>query len=207
MSDQATIALIVVAAVIVIGALLFAVVMMQRRRHLKEQFGPEYDRLVESEQSRRAAEAELRERERRHEELDIQPLDPAARDRYAEEWGSVQEQFVDDPQEAVSRAGEVLTSVMRDRGYPADDDAEQRMADLSVEHSRTLIRYRKAYDVSRRAGGDEPVSTEDLRQAMVDYRSLFEELLGPTEAYAARDELPEEPERSAELGSDETRRA
>jgi hypothetical protein len=183
----------------------------RRRRHLREQFGPEYDRLVESEQGRRAAEAELRERERRHDELEIRPLDPAARESYASEWARIQEQFVDDPQTAVSQAGELLTSVMKDRGYPADADADQRMADLSVEHGRTLDRYRNAYAISRRAGDEGDVSTEDLRQAMVDYRSLFEELLGTDQVVASRDEIRAVPgdqtrEQDAAMPSDERRR-
>jgi hypothetical protein len=159
---------------------------MQRRRHLKEQFGPEYDRLVDSTGGRRAAESELRERERRHDSLDIRPLDPAARDKYAAEWVRVQERFVDDPGSAVSDAGQLLTSVMTDRGYPADEDDEQRIADLSVEHSRTLNRYRSAHQVSVRAGRD-GASTEELRTAMVDYRALFHELLEVDENPEVRD--------------------
>jgi hypothetical protein len=186
MSDQTTIVLIVVAVVVVVAVLVLATMAALRRRHLKEQFGPEYDRLVESEGGRRAAESELRERERRHDSLDLQPLDPAARDSYAAQWARVQEQFVDDPRAAVSEAGRLLTAVMADRGYPADEDDEQRMADLSVEHGRTLQRYRSAYAISRRADED-GTSTEELRHAMVDYRALFQELLVVDEDVPARD--------------------
>jgi len=171
-----TTVLIVIAAVIVVAIVVLAVFTMQRRRHLKEQFGPEYDRLVDSTGGRRAAESELRERERRHDSLDVRPLDPATRDRYVVAWVRVQERFVDDPRSAVSDAGQLLTAVMTDRGYPADEDDEQRIADLSVEHSRTLNRYRSAHQVSARAGQD-GASTEELRNAMVDYRALFHELL------------------------------
>jgi hypothetical protein len=171
-----TTVLIVIAAVIVVAVVVLAVLTLQRRRHLKEQFGPEYDRVVDSTGGRRAAESELRERARRHDSLDIRPLDPAARDRYLRAWTHVQEQFVDDPRSAVSEAGQLLTAVMTDRGYPADEDDEQRVADLSVEHGRTLNRYRSAHDVSVRAGRD-GASTEELRNAMVDYRALFHELL------------------------------
>jgi hypothetical protein len=173
-----TTVLIVIAAVIVVAILVLAVFTMQRRRHLKEQFGPEYDRLVDSAGGRRVAESELRERERRHDSLDIRPLDPATRDKYMVAWVRVQERFVDDPRSAV---------VMADRGYPADEDDEQRIADLSVEHSHTLNRYRSAHQVSVRAGQD-GASTEELRNAMVDYRALFHELLEV-------DENPETPDR------------
>lgn len=182
-----TTVLIVIAAVIVVAILVLAVFTMQRRRHLKEQFGPEYDRLVDSAGGRRVAESELRERERRHDSLDIRPLDPATRDKYMVAWVRVQERFVDDPRSAVSDAGQLLTAVMADRGYPADEDDEQRIADLSVEHSHTLNRYRSAHQVSVRAGQD-GASTEELRNAMVDYRALFHELLEV-------DENPETPDR------------
>ena len=181
-----TTVLIVIAAVIVVAIVVLAVFTMQRRRHLKEQFGPEYDRLVDSTGGRRAAESELRERERRHDSLDVRPLDPATRDRYVVAWVRVQERFVDDPGSAVSDAGQLLTAVMTDRGYPADEDDEQRIADLSVEHSRTLNRYRSAHQVSARAGQD-GASTEELRNAMVDYRALFHELLEVDENPETRD--------------------
>jgi len=181
-----TTVLIVIAAVIVVAIVVLAVFTMQRRRHLKEQFGPEYDRLVDSTGRRRAAESELRERERRHDSLDVRPLDPATRDRYVVAWVHVQERFVDDPGSAVSDAGQLLTAVMTDRGYPADEDDEQRIADLSVEHSRTLNRYRSAHQVSVRAGQD-GASTEELRNAMVDYRALFHELLEVDENPETRD--------------------
>src|SRR5262245_44533035 len=99
-----TTVLIVIAAVILVDIVVLAVLTLQRRRHLKEQFGPEYDRLVDSSGDRRAAESELRERERRHDSLDIRPLDPATRDRYVAAWVRAQEQFVDDPRSAVSEA-------------------------------------------------------------------------------------------------------
>jgi hypothetical protein len=171
-----TTVLIVIAVVIVVAILVLVALTMQRRRHLKEQFGPEYDRLVDSEGGRRAAESELRERERRHHSLELRPLDPTTRDRYVAQWARVQELFVDDPRSAVSQAGQLLTAVMTDRGYPAEEDDEQRIADLSVEHSRTLDRYRSAHAVSVRADED-GASTEELRNAMVDYRALFQELL------------------------------
>jgi hypothetical protein len=182
MSTGTIVAIIVV--VLVVAAVIAAVAYSARRRRLQQRFGPEYDRAVEDSGSRRKAEAELSEREKRVRHLDIQPLDPAARDSYASQWTAIQEQFVDSPTDAVTGAQSLITSVMNDRGYPTED-AAQIMADLSVEHASTLEHFRDAQDLSGRAAGG-TASTEDLRQAMVHYRSLFQELLGdPTDVVRA----------------------
>jgi hypothetical protein len=178
MSAGAIVAIIVavVVVVLVIGALTTA-----RRRKLKQRFGPEYDRVAGQMHSRRKAEAELTERERRVRSLDIRPLDETARAKYAGEWTAIQERFVDQPEEAVAQAGILVTSVMKDRGYPTEDH-DQVLADLSVEHANTLDHYRQAHQVSLQAAGG-TVSTEDLRLAMLHYRALFGDLLGlPAEA-------------------------
>jgi hypothetical protein len=168
----------IVVAVIVIGAVVFGVMAMFRRRRLQERFGPEYDRLVSERDSRREAEAELTERERRVQGLDIQPLTDVARASYADQWTSIQEQFVDAPANAVSGAQFLVADVMTERGYPAGQhDQDQVLADLSVEHSGTLDRYRAAEEISGKAAAG-TASTEDLRQAMVHYHALFADLLG-----------------------------
>ena len=167
---------IIVVAVIVVGAVLFGVMAVLRRRRLQQRFGPEYDRVVGERDSRREAEAELTGRERRVEGLDIQPLTDAAQASYAGQWTSIQEQFVDTPADAVSGAQLLVAAVMTERGYPVEEDA-QVLADLSVEHSGTLDRYRAAEEVSHGATAG-TASTEDLRQAMVNYRALFGDLLG-----------------------------
>lgn len=172
MSTGATIAIIVV-IVLVVAAVLVALPMMRRRR-LKERFGPEYERVVESSEDRSTAERELRERERRHAELDIRPLDDQTRERYGQQWARVQERFVDDPESAVNDADDLVTSLMAERGYPTEG-YEQQVADLSIEHSNTLGHYRSAHDTRLRVG--DGASTEDLREAMVHYRTLFEDLL------------------------------
>jgi len=174
MSTGTIVAIIVV--VLVVAAVIAAVAFSARRRRLQQRFGPEYDRAVEDSGSKRKAEAELAEREKRVRHLDIQPLDPAARDSYASQWTAIQELFVDSPTDAVTGAQTLITGVMNDRGYPTED-AAQIMADLSVEHASTLEHFRDAQDLSSRAAGG-TASTEDLRQAMVHYRSLFQELLG-----------------------------
>ena len=173
MSGGAIVAIIVAVAVVllVLGALSVA-----RRRKLQQRFGPEYDRVVGETHSHRKAGAELTERERRVRSLDIHPLEETARAKYAGEWAAIQERFVDQPEQAVAQAGLLVTSVMKDRGYPTED-YEQILADLSVEHANTLDHYRAAHQVSLQAEGGS-ASTEDLRLAMLHYRALFGDLLG-----------------------------
>ena len=181
MSGGAVIGIVVVVVVIaLIVALVFAMRARQRQRQrlrlrLQQRFGPEYERTVERADSRRAAEQELAAREERHAELDIRPLAPEARDRYAREWTLVQEHFVDAPESAVTEADQLVVALMGDRGYPTEGYRDQ-LEHLSVEHANTLDHYRAAHDVSERQRRHE-ASTEDLRQAMVHYRALFEDLL------------------------------
>jgi len=166
-------ALAVVVAVVALG---YFVATQQRRHRLKERFGPEYERTVRERDSRKDAEQELLAREERHSRLDIRPLDPETRRDYAGKWVAVQERFVDSPDYAVTEADHLVTAVMTERGYPTDDAPERLMADLSVEHGRTLDHYRQAHEISGRAVREE-ATTEELRQAMVHYRALFDELL------------------------------
>jgi FtsZ-interacting cell division protein ZipA len=168
------IAIGIVALVVVIVWRAFA---RRRTGRLQEQFGPEYDRTVDSADSRRKAEAELQAREERRRELEIRPLTEAARSRYVETWRITQAQFVDDPRGAVQSADSLIQSVMADRGYPVED-FEQRAADISVDHPQVVENYREGHRLARAsAGGDE--STESLRQAMRHYRALFDELVEP----------------------------
>jgi hypothetical protein len=166
----------IVAAVIVIGVVVFGLMAVLRRRRLQQRFGPEYDRLVGERDSRREAEAELSGRERRVQDLDIEPLTDAARTSYTGQWMSIKEQFIDAPGDAVSGAQFLVAAVMTERGYPVEQD-DQVLADLSVEHSGTLGRYRAAEEISGKAAAG-TASTEDLRQAMVHYHALFADLLG-----------------------------
>jgi len=167
--------IVVIIAVIVVAAAA-AIMYDRRRRRLRQRFGPEYDRMVEEKGSRTKAEAELAGRQRRVAGLDIRPLDAAVRARYAQDWAAVQEQFVDAPQEAAGAAQRLVITVMNERGYPTEG-SDQMLADLSVEHATVLDNYRAAYLISQRAAGG-LASTEDLRQAMIHYRALFQELLG-----------------------------
>lgn len=170
---------IVIVVIVVLGAVAFFARGQARRRGLQQRFGPEYDRTVESHESTREAEQELKAREKRHDELEIHPLDPAAREGHLAEWRQVQERFVDAPEEAVTEADRLLVLVMGERGYPTEG-YEQQVSDLSVEHASTIDRYRQAHDISAQAEAKK-ASTEDLRQAMVHYRALFTELLDTDE--------------------------
>ena len=191
--------LIIVAAVIVVAAAVWRAVAARRTRTLQDRFGPEYGRTLEGSDSRRDAEAELRARAERREQLDIRPLPTAARERYVDEWQRVQALFVDDPQGAVHDGDMLIQSVMRDRGYPVDD-FEQRSADVSVDHPNVVENYRQGHQLANAsARGDG--TTEDLRQAMRHYRALFEELVDETaDAPLARDDRGGVPADDAALG-------
>ncbi|HEX2031864.1 MAG TPA: hypothetical protein VHL78_10755 [Actinomycetota bacterium] len=173
--DALTLVIIVVVVVIAAAIAVWLGMRQRRRVALRQTFGPEYDRTVEDRGDARAAERELIDRRERRERLDIRPLAPDARQRYAEAWRLVQERFVDRPAESVQDADRLVQQVMADRGYPIED-FEQRAADISVDHPELVENYRSAHAVAAR--GDGGASTEDLRRAMVHYRSLFNELLG-----------------------------
>jgi hypothetical protein len=166
---------IVIAAVLIVGAIAWNAYNARRRHGLQNRFGDEYDRTVADASSRREAEANLSEREKRREELDIRPLDQSSRDRYASQWQNTQAAFVDDPEAAVADADRLIQQVMRERGYPVDD-FEQRANDLSVDHPDVISNYRAAHGISV-ANDRGKASTEDLRTAMVHFRALFDDLL------------------------------
>ncbi|MFC9621142.1 hypothetical protein ACFTXM_14435 [Streptomyces sp. NPDC056930] len=167
---------IIIAVVLVLLLCTVAARMLtMRRRKLREQFGPEYERAVEAKHGRRAGERELREREERHDALDIKPLPAPVRDRYTQDWTRVQETFVDRPDDAVHEADRLVTTLMSERGYPTKG-YEQQLKDLSVQHGRTLEHYRAAHEVNDRSSRHQ-ATTEELRGAMVHYRALFDELL------------------------------
>jgi hypothetical protein len=181
------IVVIIVVILIVIAAAAVAMAAARRRR-LKKRFGPEYDRMVAEQQSQRRADAELASRERRVRSLDIKQLSPEARTSYMAQWSGIQERFVDQPTAAVGQAQELVTSVMQDRGYPTEQ-FDQITADLSVEHAQTLSHYRAAHAISESAANGS-ATTEDLRQAMIHYRSMFGDLLGPDASDTTDQELP-----------------
>lgn len=173
--------LIAVVALVVI-ALVVVATRQRRKTGLRQRFGPEYDRAVEALEDRRAAEAELRERERWRAHLDIRPLPEDMRVRYAQEWQDVQERFVDQPSGAVVAADRLIYTVMEARGYPVGNfDAQAEL--LSVDYPQVVENYRYAHGIHQRG---QAASTEDLREALVRYRSLFGELLRADDDTAAQ---------------------
>jgi hypothetical protein len=168
-------ALIVIGAAIVCGLIVWSAYAKRRRARLQETFGSEYDRTVADSPTRREAEADLAEREKRHREFELKPLQPQARERYTEQWRQTQERFVDDPEAAVGDADRLIQEVMRERGYPVED-FDQRAADLSVDHPEVMSNYRAAHATAI-ANERGKATTEDLRNAVIHYRALFSELL------------------------------
>jgi FtsZ-interacting cell division protein ZipA len=174
--------LIVIGLLVLLAVILIAWLSLQKRRseRLRERFGPEYQRTVEQYGDKRRAEEELAGREKRVQALDIHPLTLQERDHFQEEWRTVQAEFVDAPDKAVTEADLLVQQLMQARGYPVGD-FEQRAADISVEHANVVTHYRTAHDIAQRDGQGKG-TTEDLRQAMVHYRALFDELLETLEA-------------------------
>jgi hypothetical protein len=171
---------IIVSAVVIVLILVVVVALyVQKRRKttagLRTRFGTEYDRAVLAHGSERKAEVKLAERETRVEGLKLRDLGATERERFLAEWQSVQGRFVDHPKSAVTEADELVSSLMQARGYPVSD-FDQRAADLSVNHPRLVESYRLAQGVVVRHGRDE-ASTEELRTAMIHYRTLFDELI------------------------------
>jgi hypothetical protein len=177
--------IIIAAATIAIGVIIAAVaawLSLRKRRteRLRTQFGrAEYDRTVKEDGSRRHAEAGLKERNERVESLPIRPLARGDRARFVESWQRIQARFVDGPGGAVTEADQLLGDVMSTRGYPVSD-FDQRAADISVDHPLVLQNYRAAHEIAVRQERG-LANTEDLRQAMIHYRTLFEELVGEPE--------------------------
>lgn len=167
--------IVIGAATALLLVLVLAFVRIRRRRsHLQERFGPEYHRAVSSSGTARA-EKRLADVEREHSKLEVRSLPPAARERYREEWRQAEARFVSDPRESARTAERLVERVLEERGYPADDDAERRMAVVAVEHADVAARYRHGRAMLGSVDGAE--STENLRRAVVDFRSVFEELL------------------------------
>ena len=166
--------------VLVLVLLIVAVVVWNRSQKrqsekLKNKFGPEYEHAVETYGDPKRAEDALKAREARVRKLDIQPLAPDLLGRFSQAWRQVQAEFVDDPSRAVQDADRLVNDVMQARGYPMADFA-QRAEDISVDHPDVVTNYRTARDIAM-ANRQGHATTEDLRKALVCYRSLFQDLL------------------------------
>lgn len=184
MDATTAIVIAIVVAVVVIAAIAFVALRRRRSDKLRNRFGPEYERTMQDVGDRRRAEAELHERQKRVSKLDIRPLSVSERDRFTATWQMIQAEFVDQPKQAVIKADDLLTQVMRARGYPIED-FEQRSADLSVDHPSVVQNYRAGREIAVRDQQGQGV-TEDLRQAMIHFRALFDELMDDTAANAHR---------------------
>ena len=176
LTNQELIIIAIVAVLVIAG---MAWLYIQKRRAttagLRQKFGTEYDLAVEKHGSERSGQEKLLAREKRVEKLNIRGLEPTERERFLEQWKSVQSRFVDSPTGAVAEADDLVSSVMLRRGYPVSD-FEQRAADISVDHPRVTENYRAAHAIALRLGKSE-TSTEDLRTAMIHYHTLFDELV------------------------------
>jgi hypothetical protein len=183
---------IVIVVIVVMAAVVVATGELRRAR-LRRQFGPEYGRLAEQLGSKKKADAELAGRRRRVEALGIHELSAEQQASYSGDWTTVQERFVDTPAEAVAAADTLIREVMRDRGYPADD-RNASMDALSVYHPGPLEGYRQTLGLRT-----EPATTEQLREAMIRYRALFEDLTGLREGQGQpeRDRVAEIRDRAA----------
>jgi hypothetical protein len=194
--DNQLLLIIGVAMLVIIFTAVGAWVYMKssRSRRLKAKFGPEYDQTVERLRNRELAETELQDRERRVRRFDIVRLSMQDASQYQKRWAAVQAHFVDAPKEAVEEAHQLVHEVMKKRGYPVTG-FEQAAADLSVEYPTIVTYYRAANRIAERNRKD-VAQTEELRQAVVDYRALFEELLGITHIEVTGKPLPTNKSRS-----------
>ncbi len=187
MSTGAIVGIII--AVIVVAALIILVPPLLRQARMRRQFGPEYDRLAKDVGARKAA-AELTARQRRVDALGIHPLSAEQQTRYSGEWAMIQQRFVEAPAAAVSEADTLIWGIMRDRGYPADN-RDASVEALSVYHARPLDGYRQSQNIRTEAA-----STEELRTAMINYRALFQDLVGAQASQAALEGRAAVPARS-----------
>jgi hypothetical protein len=180
--DTVTIAIIAILVVVIVGTVFFLYRQKARSKALRSKFGPEYTRVVEHTHDRAKAEAELARREKRVAQFHIRPLSVEDENLYLASWRKIQALFVDNPQEACSRAEQLLNEVLVKRGYPLRD-FEQQAADLSVEHPVVVQHYHAAHQIALRHR-EGKTQTEDLRQAMIHYRALFDDLLAETAPHA-----------------------
>lgn len=178
--DPVVLAVILVAAALVIGVYMWQ---HQRASRLQTQYGREYDRAVD-ELGRLRAQKALSDRERRVDRLAIRPLTREQRDRFAARWDEVEKQFVDDPDGAVREGDRLVEDVMDARGYPISN-FEQRVADLSVHHAHIIDDYRALRDIAHKHI-QQDATTEDLRQAMIHFRTVFDDLLEDREHVGER---------------------
>ena len=169
--------ILIVVMVLAVGIVLGLVYSGRNKRsaRLKDQFGPEFDHTVEAMGGKKKAQKELVERQKHVKALDIHPLSASERARYLTDWAVVQSKFVDEPGQAIGNADRLINEVMQSRAYPVAD-FEQRAADISVSYPNLVSNYRAARAIAIK-NEQHKADTEELRQAMIYYRSLFDELV------------------------------
>ena len=179
-----TIGILIIIAVVVVAVLGFLVYLNKRSLRLRQKFGPEYNRAVEETGNKYKAESKLEKLEKRVEKFSVHPLQPEEAVRFQDSWRVIQAGFVDDPRTALSEADLLVGEVMGARGYPVAD-FEERAAEISVNHALVVEHYRAGHEIAlKHAKGQ--ATTEDMRQAMIHYRTLFDDLLGVPETARAR---------------------
>lgn len=190
---------LILIGVVILALLAVAGWLLMRKKEsqtLEKRFGPEYSRAVEELGSRSKAEAELKARQKRVEQLHIAPLAPAEAGRFSDAWRALQGRFVDNPKGVLVEADQLVREVMQKRGYPMGD-FDRRAADISVDHPAVVDHYRAAHDIALRdRHGD--VDTEGMRQAVIHYRALFAELLEVEEPKPVREKEKQMPEQKSQ---------
>jgi hypothetical protein len=172
-----TILIIAVVVIVVIMGIIMAPRFARRKQgqKLQNKFGPEYDRTVQTAGNEKKAQAELKDRQKHMDTLNIRPLSVSERERYQAEWTGIQARFVDQPGQATVEADHLIMEVMKVRAYPVSD-FDQRAADISVNYPTLVSNYRAAREIAVK-NEHHTANTEELRQALIYYRSLFDELL------------------------------
>lgn len=180
---MAIILLVIVIAVLLVGLAYWFIQRQNRSKGLKDRFGAEYARTMDTAGTRGEGEKQLVEREKRVESFHLKDLDPREAQRFGDEWRNTQGRFVDNPGGAIHEADSLVQQVMSARGYPVTN-FEQQAQDISVDHPEVLSNFRAAHAIAE-GNAISPASTEALRQAMIHYRALFDELLAPAEVQPA----------------------
>lgn len=184
MTNPTTLIIVAVIFLVVGGLLGMALLRLQRSRRLRDRFGPEYDHAVNRIGDKRQAEEELEGRLAHVQNLNIRSLNAEEVNRFALEWQAIQTEFVDEPLAAVQKANRLIKEVMHTRGYPVED-FEQRAADISVDYPDLVTNYRQLHAIAAKG---ETIDTEEMRQAMVHGRNLFENLIQPEKRTEETDE-------------------
>ena len=173
--NTTVIILAVVVAFIIGGMLGMLMNRRQRTKRLQDKFGPEYERTVSEIGDARQAEHDLEARLDHVRTLDIRPLSADEIHHFTNDWQMTQAEFVDEPLAAMQKSDRLIREVMKAKGYPVED-FEQRVADISVDYPELVEDYRGLHLIALK-GANEEVNTEEMRQAMIHGRALFENLV------------------------------